>query len=249
MSGHSKWSTIKHRKGAADSRRGKLFTKLIKEITVAAALGGGNPESNPRLRAAVIKARAANMPKDNIERSIKKGTGEGKDCRYFELQYEAYAPGGVALLIEALSENKNRTAAEVRSILNKANGYLGPAAFHFERKGVISYDLKEADNPIQPDLLLETSLEANAENIEETEEMISVYMDPNSFASAVKELEEKGFQHSSAEIDWIPLNPVQLDQEAAGKVLELIDKLEDLDDIQNVASNLELPEDFQYESS
>ena len=242
MSGHSKWSTIKHKKGAADAKRGKIFTKLIREITVAARSGGGDAESNPRLRTTLIKARMANMPKDNIERAIKKGTGELEGEEYLELQYEAYAPGGVGLLIEALTENKNRTAAEIRSILNKGNGSLagaGAVSFQFQRKGVIAFDLEQSDF----EGLFETALEAGAEDVSDSGE---VYSDPSDFEAILHALEGAGFAQLSAEVQWVADTLLELDSDETKKALLLIERLEDLDDVQSVASNLAIPEDFEF---
>ncbi len=244
MSGHSKWSTIKHRKGAADARRGRLFTKLIKEITVTARMGGGDPEGNPRLRATLIKARTANMPKDNIERAIKKGTGELDGEEYQELQYEAYAPGGVGLLIEALTENKNRSAADIRSILNKGNGSLaaaGAVSFQFQRKGVIAFDPEQVDF----DQLFEAALEAGAEDVSDLAE---VHTEPTDFEKVLEALESKGFTQVSAEVQWVADNNLSLSHEETRKVLNLIERLEDCDDVQTVASNLKIPEDFDFDS-
>ena len=244
MSGHSKWSTIKHKKGATDAKRGKIFTKLIREITVAARAGGGDAESNPRLRTTLIKARMANMPKDNIDRAIKKGTGELEGEEYLELQYEAYVPGGVGLLIEALTENKNRTAAEIRSILNKGNGSLasaGAVSFQFQRKGVIAFDLQQTDF----DQLFETALEAGAEDVSDSGE---VYSDPSDFEAVLQALEGAGFVQLSAEVQWVADTLLNLGNDEIKKALALIERLEDLDDVQSVASNLAIPEDFDLAS-
>lgn len=243
MSGHSKWSTIKHKKGAADAKRGKIFTKLIKEITVAARIGGGDADSNPRLRTTLIKARMANMPKDNIERAIKKGTGDLDGEDYQELQYEAYAPGGVGLLIETLTENKNRTAADVRSTLNKSNGSLattGAVSFQFQRKGVISFDLEDLDF----DQLFEAGLGAGAEDISEDGDVTT---EASEFENVMAALEEQGYKPVSAEVQWVPENRILLDSENARKVIALIERLEDLDDVQSVAHNMDVPEDFLLE--
>ncbi len=242
MSGHSKWSTIKHKKGAVDAKRGKLFTKLIKEITVAARIGGGDAESNPRLRAALIKARSSNMPKDNIDRAIKKGSGELEGEEYLELQYEAYAPGGVGLLIEALTESKNRTAADIRSILNKGNGSLttaGAVSFQFHRKGVIAFDVEQIDF----EQLFEIALESGAEDVLDSGEVHTATFD---FENVLKALEEKGFSHLFAEIQWVAENCLTLGTEETKKVLNLIEHLEDCDDVQSVASNLYIPSEFNF---
>jgi len=244
MSGHSKWHTIKHKKGAADAKRGKIFTKIIKEITVAARMGGGDEEANPRLRTVVLKAKAANMPKDNIERAIKKGTGDLEGVEYVELNYEAYAPGGVGLLIEALTDNKNRTAADVRTILSKSGGSLaasGAVSYMFNRKGLIAF---EADK-IDFDALFEAALEAGAEDVTEEGSMVEVITEPGDFADVLEALQAAGFEQVSAEVLMIPENTVSLDNDKTAKVLRLIDRLEDNDDVQSVASNLDVPEDFE----
>lgn len=244
MSGHSKWHTIKHKKGAADAKRGKLFTKIIKEITVAARMGGGDEESNPRLRTIVLKAKAANMPKDNIERAIKKGTGDLDGVDYVELSYEAYAPGGVGLLIEALTDNKNRTAADVRTILSKGGGSLaatGAVSYMFNRKGIIAYETENVDF----DALFEAALEAGAEDVSEEGGIIEVITEPGDFADVLEALQAAGFTESSAEVAMVPENTVSLDADKTAKVLRLIERLEDNDDVQSVASNLDIPEDFE----
>ncbi len=244
MSGHSKWHTIKHKKGATDAKRGKIFTKIIKEITVAARMGGGEEEANPRLRTVILKAKAANMPKDNIERAIKKGTGDLEGVEYVELNYEAYAPGGVGLMIEALTDNKNRTAADVRTILSKSGGQLaasGAVSYMFNRKGLIVY---EAEN-IDFEALFEAALEAGAEDVTEEGSMIEVITDPGDFGDVLEALQNGGFKQESAEVLMIPDNTVTLEDEKVAKVLRLIDRLEDNDDVQSVASNLDIPEDFE----
>ncbi len=243
MSGHSKWSTIKHKKGAADAKRGKIFSKLIKEITVAAKMGGGEEETNPRLRTAVLKAKAANMPKDNVERAIKKGTGDLEGAEYHELVYEGYGPGGIAMYIEALTDNKNRTAADVRSILTKAGGSLGATgsvSYLFERKGLIVYDGEKYSE----DQVLEPALEAGAEDVAAQDDgSVEVTCDPADFEAVLDGLESAGLEHEMAEIKMIPSTTVALEDEQARKVLNLIDKLEDNDDVQSVSSNLDLPDD------
>jgi len=246
MSGHSKWATIKHAKGAADAKRGKIFTKLIKEISIAARMGGGDPDANPKLRSAVIKARGANMPKDNIDRAIKKGTGELEGVNYEELTYEAYAPGGVALLIEVLTDNKNRAAAEVRSALTKAGGQLatsGAVARLFKRKGVITLDGEKYTE----DETMEAALDAGAEDIVAADGIIEVNTSPEDFETVANALAEKGFETMSAEISMVPETEVELDKEAAAKALKLVDKLEDNDDVQNVYTNIGIPEGFEAE--
>jgi YebC/PmpR family DNA-binding regulatory protein len=244
MSGHSKWATIKHKKGAADAKRGKIFTKIIKEITVAARMGGGDEDANPRLRTVVLKAKAANMPKDNIERAIKKGTGDLDGVEYVELSYEAYAPGGVGLIIEALTDNKNRTAADVRTILSKSGGELaasGAVSYMFNRKGLIIYNTENIDF----DSLFEAALEAGAEDVAEDGDYIEVFTEPGDFANILEGLQEAGFEQESAEVSLIAENRVSLKNEKTAKVLRLIDRLEDNDDVQSVASNLDIPDDFE----
>ena len=244
MSGHSKWHTIKHKKGAADAKRGKLFTKIIKEITVAARMGGGDEEANPRLRTIVLKAKAANMPKDNIERAIKKGTGDLDGVDYVELQYEAYAPGGVGMLIEALTDNKNRTAADVRTILSKGGGQLaatGAVSYMFKRKGVIVFDAEGVDF----DALFEAALEAGAEDVADEGGMIEVTTDPSEFANVLEALQAAGFETASAEVSMVPDTTASLDADKTAKVLRLIERLEDNDDVQSVSSNLDIPDDFE----
>ena len=242
MSGHSKWSTIKHKKGAMDAKRGRIFTKLIKEITVAAR-GGGDIEANPRLRTAVLRARAANMPKDNIDRAIKKGTGELGAVEFFELTYEGYAPGGVGLLIETLTDNKNRTSANVKSILSKGGGQMaatGAVGYQFKRTGVIFVNGENADE----DKVMEVALEAGADDILSEEGLIEIRIDPAKFESVMDALQAANIPNESAEITMLSDNTVALDKEKAQKVLSLIEKLEDDDDVQNVYSNLELPDDM-----
>ena len=244
MSGHSKWATIKHAKGAADAKRGQLFTKFIKEISIAAKMGGGDPATNPRLRTAVLKARAANMPKDNIERAIKKGTGELGAVNYEELLYEGYGPGGVTVLVEVLTDNKNRTAASVRNIFTKSGGNLGATgsvAYMFNRKGVIEYDAEV----VSEEAIMEAALEAGAEDIATEDGVITVTTDPNDFASVLEALQEKGFESVSAAVSMVPDTYVALDADTTQKALKMIDKLEEDDDVQTVSSNIEIPEGFE----
>ncbi len=244
MSGHSKWATIKHAKGAADAKRGQLFTKFIKEISIAAKMGGGDPATNPRLRTAVLKARAANMPKDNIERAIKKVTGELGAVNYEEILYEGYGPGGVAVLVEVLTDNKNRTAASVRNIFTKSGGNLGATgsvAYMFNRKGVIEYDAEV----VNEEAIMEAALEAGAEDIATEDGVITVTTDPNDFASVLEALQEKGFESVSAAVSMVPDTYVALDADTTQKALKMIDKLEEDDDVQTVSSNIEIPEGFE----
>ncbi len=247
MSGHSKWSTIKHAKGAADAKRGALFTKLIKEISIAASMGGGDPDSNPRLRAAMVKAKAASMPKDNIERAIKKGTGELGGGTYEELVYEGYAAGGVAVLVEVLTDNKNRAAANVRNIFNKNGGNLGTSGSvsrMFERKGVFEYDAEK----VSEDELMEVALEAGAEDIVNEDGIITVTTAPDAFTTVADALNEKNYESLSASVSMVPMSYVAVDAETAKKVQKLLDKLEEDDDVQNVYSTVEYPDDFDPEA-
>lgn len=246
MSGHSKWATIKHAKGAADAKRGQMFTKFIKEISIAAKMGGGDVNSNPRLRTAVLKARAANMPKDNIERAIKKGTGEVGNVSYEELLYEGYAPGGVAVLVETLTDNKNRTAASVRNIFNKSGGSLGATnsvSYMFNRKGLIEYDAEKVNS----DTLMEDAMELGADDIAEDDGIITITTDPSTFATVLEALQGKGYESMSAAISMVPDTYIACDADTTGKVLKLIDRLEEDEDVQNVASNIEIPDGFQMD--
>jgi YebC/PmpR family DNA-binding regulatory protein len=246
MSGHSKWATIKHAKGAADAKRGQMFTKLIKEMSIAARMGGGNPEGNPRLRTAVIKARGANMPKDNIDRAIKKGTGELEGVNYEELTYEAYAPGGVAVLIEVLTDNKNRAAADVRNILTRAGGQLataGSVSRLFKRQGIITLDGEKYTE----DQVMEAALEGGAEDVSLSDGIIEVTTSPEDFEAAVNVLSAKNFETMSAEVSMVAEAEISLDNEGTAKALRLIEKLEENDDVQNVYSNIEIPEGFEAE--
>jgi YebC/PmpR family DNA-binding regulatory protein len=244
MSGHSKWATIRHKKGAADAKRGKIFTKLIKEIAVAARLGGGDLEANPRLRTVVLKARAANMPKDNIDRAIKKGTGELEGVEYVEITYEAYGPGGVAILIHTLTDNKNRTAADIRFILTRGGGNLGEpgsVSYLFKRKGVIGFDGERYTE----DDIFEKALEAGAEDVSEESGTIEVITDPEDFESVLHALDDTGLEHNMAEISMIPDAMVSLKPDKTAKSIRLIESIDDHDDVQSVSTNLDIPDDFE----
>ncbi|MGX8686079.1 MAG: YebC/PmpR family DNA-binding transcriptional regulator [Spirochaetales bacterium] len=246
MSGHSKWATIKHKKGVADQKRGQKFTKLIKEISVAAKMGGADPATNAALRTAILKARAENMPKDNIERAIKKGSGEMKDAVFYELTYEGYAPGGVAMIVDTLTDNKNRTAADVRSTLTKLGGSLGATgcvSYMFQTKGVITYDASKYSE----DDVFNAALEAGAEDVSNEDGTIEVTTSPADFATVLEALQNAGFEQESADINKIADNMVKLDKEKAQKVMNIVERLEDLDDVQMVSTNLELPDDFYDE--
>ncbi len=242
MSGHSKWSTIKRKKGAADAKRGKIFTKLIRELSTAARIGGAEIDSNPRLRLVVDKAKAANMPKDNIERAIQKGAGNLEGEQYDEGVYEGYGPGGVAILVETLSDNKNRTVGEVRHALTKNGGSLGSVgcvSYLFEKKGVVSFLAKGIDL----DALMEAALEAGAEDVVEGEGTVDVVTTPGDFEQVRDALVAGGLEPANAEISMEPSTTVKLEGGDAESMLRLMDALEDLDDVQNVYANFEISED------
>jgi YebC/PmpR family DNA-binding regulatory protein len=240
MSGHSKWSSIKHKKGAADAKRGKIFTKLIREITTAARIGGADPNANSRLRMAIDNAKAENMPKDNIERAVKKGTGALDGAvAYEEYTYEGYGPGGVAILIEVLTDNKKRTAAEVRHSLSRLNGNLGEAgcvSWLFSKKGFMVFDKKTVDS----DKIMELALEAGADDISEDENEIEVYTDITNFETLKKVFEDNKVPHIVSELSMVPQNYVKLEGKNADTMLKLMEALEDSDDVQKVWANFDI---------
>jgi YebC/PmpR family DNA-binding regulatory protein len=241
MSGHSKWATIKRKKGALDAKRGKIFTKLIREIATAARLGGGDPTANPRLRLVVDKARAANMPKDNIERAIKKGTGGDEGASYEQVTYEGYGPGGAAVLVNALTDNRNRTAGEVRHAFTRCGGNLGQAgcvSHLFERRGVLEFERTGVDL----DALLEAGLEAGADDVIEGESSFEVVTDPKDFEAVRDGLAARGFQAVSAEVTMRATTSAKLEGAQAKSMLDLAEALEDLDDVQDVYSNFDIAE-------
>ncbi|MFH1831035.1 MAG: YebC/PmpR family DNA-binding transcriptional regulator [Pseudomonadota bacterium] len=238
MSGHSKWSSIKHKKGAADAKRGKLFSKLIKEITVAARIGGGDPDGNSRLRAVVDKARTANMPNDNITRAIKKGTGEIQGISYEEVTFEGYGPGGVAVMVETLTDNRNRTVSELRHLFSKMGGNLGEAgcvAWIFTKQGVLTFD-----KDIGEEILMNTVIEAGAKDIKTEEDMLSVITDPCTFESVKTACNEKGLEYIEASLSMVPQTTVKLDQAGAEKMLKLMDALDEHEDVQNTYANFDI---------
>jgi YebC/PmpR family DNA-binding regulatory protein len=243
MSGHSKWSTIKHKKAAKDARRGKMFTKLIKEITVAARLGGsGDPNFNPRLRTAILAAKAASMPNDNIERAIKKGTGESDGTTYEDVMYEGYGPGGVAIMVRALTDNRNRTVADLRRLFTKYGGSLGESGcvgWMFQRRGVLLVDGGSAEE----ERLLETALEAGADDVAAAADSWEVTTSPESFEAVRDALAAAGLAPSSAELTMLPSNTVRVTGDDAGRLLKLLEALEDQDDVQNVSANADLDEE------
>jgi YebC/PmpR family DNA-binding regulatory protein len=242
MSGHSKWSTIKRKKGAADAKRGKIFTKLIRELSTAASIGGGDLDSNARLRLVVDKAKAANMPKDNIHRAIHKGIGGGDNESFEEFTYEGYGPGGVAVLVETLSDNRNRTVGDVRHVFTKHGGNLGASgcvAYLFDKKGLIAFDRETVD----ADALLEAALDAGADDIVDGDDSIEVVTTQGELAAVKDALEAHHFVSQSAEISMEPSSTVVLTDQKAEAVLRLMDALEDLDDVQNVYSNFEISDE------
>ena len=239
MSGHSKWSTIKHKKGAKDAKRGKIFTKLIKEITVAARLGGGDVKFNPRLRTAVLTARQNSMPADNIERAIKKGTGELEGVTYEEVTYEGYGPGGVAILVQTLTDNRVRTVAEIRNMLTKHGGNMGAAgsvSYIFTKRGLIAIERKGIDE----DQVMETALEAGAEDVREAGDLLEVLTAPESFDDVREALAKASIATASAEITMLPSSTVNVSGQSAQTLLKLLELLEDHDDVQSVSSNMDI---------
>jgi YebC/PmpR family DNA-binding regulatory protein len=244
MSGHSKWATIKHKKGAADAKRGRLFTKLIKEITMAARMGGGAPEGNPRLRKAIDDAKAVNMPAENIKRGIQRGTGELPGVSYEEVSYEGYGPGGVAVLVDAMTDNKNRTLPEIRTIFSKLGGNLGAEGsvrFLFQKKGYIAIEKDKATE----DAVMEAAIEAGAEDVRSTEQYHEVTTEPEAFAAVKTSLEEKKLPIAVAEISMIPTTEVILDQRKAEQMMKLMEALEDHEDVQHVWANFDFEEGSQ----
>ncbi|NTW16329.1 MAG: YebC/PmpR family DNA-binding transcriptional regulator [Syntrophaceae bacterium] len=244
MSGHSKWNTIKRKKGAVDAKRGKIFTKIIKEITLAARLGGTDPEGNARLRQAIMAAKEENMPKDNIDRAIKKGAGGGEgSANYEDVIYEGYGPGGVAVLVEVMTDNKNRTVAEIRHIFSKHGGNLGEngcVSWIFEKKGSILFDRKA----ISEDILMEAALEAGAEDVKEEENEFEVITDPLTFENVKKAIENRGLKYLKAQISMIPQSSVRIEADKAVQMLKLMEKMEDNDDVQNVYANFDIPDEI-----
>ncbi len=242
MSGHSKWSSIKHKKGAADARRGKIFTKLIREITVAARTGGGDPEGNSRLRAAIAAAKAENMPKENIVRGIKKGTGELEGSNYEEMSYEGYGPGGVAVLVDCLTDNKNRTVAEIKHVFERNGGSLGQpncVAYKFQTKGLFVLEKGGVDE----ETLLGIALEAGAEDVKDEAGEFQVTTDPMDFEKVKEAIDQAKLTYSVAEITKIPKDTVRLEGKKAQQMVNMIEALEDNDDVSHVYANYDIPDD------
>ena len=248
MSGHSKWSTIKRQKGANDAKRGAVFTKIAREISIAARLGGGDPEANYRLRLAVDKARSVNMPSDNIKRAIEKATGGDKGADFEEIVYEGYGPGGVAVLVEAATDNRNRTAADVRAIFTKAGGSLagtGAVAWQFEPLGLISVPREGAD----PDEIALVAIDAGASDVDTEADPIEISTSPGDLEAVRKAMEAAGVKVESAELTMQPQSTVTIDGNDVRKNLRMIENLEDHDDVQRVTANFELPDDVLAELS
>jgi YebC/PmpR family DNA-binding regulatory protein len=242
MAGHSKWKTIKRAKGATDKKRGILFTRLIREITMAAKLGGGDPSGNPRLRTAIDNAKAVSMPKENIERGIKKGTGDLEGVDYVETLYEAYGPGGVALMIQAVTDNPTRTVADVRLKLSRNGGNMGSTnsvAYLFDRRGQMTVDAAG----VNEDALIETALEGGALDVERDDDTFIITTDTGSLHSVKEALEAKRYKVSDAELAWVPKTTVMVEGAAAEQVIKLMDALEELDDVQKVDGNFEMDAD------
>jgi YebC/PmpR family DNA-binding regulatory protein len=243
MSGHSKWSQIKHKKAKTDAVRGRVFTKLIREITIAARAGGGDPVGNPRLRLAIQTAKEANMPQDNIQRAIKKGTGELEGQRLEEFSYEGYGPAGVALIIDVVSDNRNRTTSEVRHALTKHSGNLGEngsVAWNFETRGVIAVDRKRVDE----DTLMSAALEAGASDVSDDGEVWTIYTDPSELSEVSEALKAGGIATQSAEIQKVPKTFVKVVGDEARRVIKLVEALEELDDVQRVSANFDIPDEI-----
>ncbi|MDE1044811.1 MAG: YebC/PmpR family DNA-binding transcriptional regulator [Nitrospinaceae bacterium] len=242
MSGHSKWSSIKHKKGAADAKRGKIFTKIIKEITVATRIGGGDPDGNPRLRTAIMGAKSKNMPVDNITRAIKKGTGELEGIQYEEHTYEGYGPGGAAIFLEAMTDNKNRTVSEIRAALGKAGGNLGEngcVGWMFEKKGLITVKAEAKSE----DELMELAIDAGADDLQTVDEHYEITTAVENFEAVRKALEDAGVAMELAEITRIPQNTVSIDEKKGKALLKLMDILDDHDDIQKAYSNFDISDE------
>ena len=242
MSGHNKWSSIKHKKGAADAKRGKIFTKLIREITVAARMGGGDVTGNPRLRAAVALAKSENMPKDNIDRAIKKGTGELEGVSYEEASYEGYGPGGVAVLVDCLTDNRNRTVADVKHLFERHGGSLGEpgcVSYLFEKKGLIVFEKDKVDE----EKLLDLALEAGADDVKDDETEYNVLTDVSDFEAVKKAFDGALLTYTLAEITMIPQNTVEVEGKKAQQILNLMQALEDVDDVSHVYANFDISDE------
>jgi YebC/PmpR family DNA-binding regulatory protein len=243
MSGHSKWANIKHKKGREDARRGKVFTKLIKEVTVAARMGGGDASSNPRLRSAILASRAENMPKDTLDRAIKRGTGDLDGVNYEDIVYEGYGPGGAAVIVESLTDNKNRAIAEIRHIFTKCGGNIGAngcVSWMFDKKGLIVV----AKDSVDEEFLMETALEAGAEDVKDEEENFEVITAPEDFNEVKEAMDNAAIPTVMAEVTMIPQTMCDLEGKEAEKMVRMMDMLDDCDDVQNVHTNADIPDDL-----
>ena len=248
MSGHSKWSTIKHKKGKTDAQRGKLFSKLVKEITSAAKSGGGDPDSNPRLRLAIDKAKESNMPSDNIDRAIAKGSGGGEGIIIEEITYEGYGPAGVAILVECMTDNKQRTVADIRHLFTKGGGNMGESGcvgWMFKKKGILTFEKEKIDE----DKLAMDAIEAGAEDINLEESVLEVLTKPEDFIKVREALKEKGFVPESSEVSMFPQSTIKLIGEDARKVMNLVKSLDEYDDVQNVHANFDIPDEILEQES
>ncbi|MBN1979503.1 MAG: YebC/PmpR family DNA-binding transcriptional regulator [Anaerolineae bacterium] len=254
MSGHSKWKTIQHKKAATDAKRGKMFTRLAREIAIAAREGGGDPDVNFNLRLAVDKAKASNMPKENIERAIKRGTGELKGEELAEVTYEGYAPNGIALLVQVLTDNRNRTISDVRRILTRHGGTMaeaGAVAWQFDRKGYIAIVPNGAPDGVDQDALFEVAVEAGADDVVFSDDLVEVFAAISSFQAVRQALEDAGIAFETVEVSMIPKTPMQLGEKETLQVMGVIEDLEDLDDVQQVYSNLDISDEIlaKYEAA
>lgn len=242
MSGHSKWHSIKHKKAAVDAKRGKVFTKIIRELSIAARFGGGDADANPRLRKAVLDAKAVNMPADNIKRAIQKGTGQLEGSSYEEINYEGYGPGGVAIYVEAVSDNKNRTVSELRHVFTKSGGRIGESgcvAWMFKRKGYLVVEKAKATE----DALLDIALGAGAEDLRDDGSNWEIFTTPEGYESVVEALKNAGIEISASNLGYIPQNYIKLEGKPAQQLLRLMEELEDHDDVQHVWANFDISED------
>ncbi len=241
MSGHSKWHSIKHKKGAIDAKRGRMFTKLIKEITIAARIGGGDPEGNPRLRKAIQDAKGVNMPADNIKRAVQKGTGELEGGQLDEIMYEGYAPGGVAMLVDVVTDNRNRTVSEIRHVFSKNGGNMGESgsvSWIFHKKGYIGIEKSKADE----ETLMTLAIDAGADDFESDESMYEIYTSPDVFEKVLNAIKGKGIETMTAEISMIPQNYVKVEGKTAQQVVKLMEALDEHDDVQHVYANFDIEE-------
>jgi YebC/PmpR family DNA-binding regulatory protein len=248
MSGHSKWSTIKHKKAAKDAKRGKIFTKMIKEITVAARMGGGDINANPRLRTAVLTARSNSMPTENIDRAIKKGTGELEGVTYEEIQYEGYGPGGAAILAQVLTDNKNRTVSEIRRLFTNHGGHLGETgcvSWMFAKKGLITVEKSQVDE----ERLMGIVLDAGAEDVKDEDELFEVVTQPEDFEKVKERLDREKVPVASAQVTMVPKNSVNVDAKHVEQILKLTEELEDHDDVQGVSANFNIPTELMEKAS